>query len=182
MLEELVKHAGNIQKDIALQQIRDRLATAFVEGELPRSLASVTEHVAYLERLDSPRQFMFALVDFVLWLNGERTKQDIPQAKVFKDPFTLVKALPYDEYRLQIEGKNIRVFPSNIPIQGIAGKRIEVESWLRRMLNEKFTVEVFILHEGSPCKLMWLNEEGMASVKINTGYQVKPLKTFLEKP
>jgi hypothetical protein len=182
VLEELIKHAGNIQKDVALQQIRDRLATAFVEGELPRSLASVTEHVTYLEQINSPRQFMFALVDFVLWLNGERTKQEIPQARVLKDPFTLVRALPYDDYRLQIEGKHIRVFPSTIPIQGIAGKRIEVEAWLRRMLNDKFTVEVFICHEGNPCQLMWLNEEGMASVKVDVGYQVKPLKAFLEKP
>jgi hypothetical protein len=181
MLEEIVKHVELMPKEAVLEQIKKELIEAVVNSAVPKKWTQVQQRLTELERFPAGRPFQFHAVNFILWLNGVggNVGTFIPQPAVFRDSDTLIKYLPYSKYIVKLAGKTIKIFPQHGTDQPISPEM--AQAILRQASGKEYVKEIYVLHEGEMCQLMWVNEDGMASIKISRdGYQVKPLKEILE--
>jgi len=183
MLEEIVKHVELMSKEAVLEQIKKELIDAVVVSALPKRWPQVQQRLKDLERFQEGRPFQFHTVNFILWLNGVggNVATVVPRAQTFTDPDNLIKYLPYSKYIVKLAGKTIKIFPQHGTDRPISPDM--AQAILRRAPAKEYVREVYVLHQGAMCQLMWINEDGMASIRVSRdGYQVKPLKEILEKP
>ena len=181
MFEYMIKAADLLEKSQALSEIRERLATCVVERDLPKRIDGIRKAFARMENAPPGVKFTAALVEFVLWINGNGGSEYTPppQAATFKDPAVLIKLLPYTKYRFVLSGDVAMFYPAQVQEKGLPVTLAFAEALLRQ-LPEKQVRILYIAYEGRPCQLMWVDEDGLASIKVGEGYRVQLLRELVK--
>lgn len=186
MLEAIVKHVEMMPKDAVLDQIKRELIEATVGEGLPKRWATIEPRLKELDRCPEGRKFQFEVVNFILWINGMggpgSTHVKVPQAKTYTDPASFFRFLPYAKYTFKLADKALRIFPFDPRNGGQSLTAATAEALVRQTPDKEYRKEFYIDYENNHCQLMWINEDGLASVKTGRdGYEVKPLKEILAR-
>lgn len=177
MLETLIPQANVMKKEIILERIKEELKVMLASGQYPRRWDAIVDHFKTLERTPEGRHFTFSVIDFVLWLNGERATYTVPPPPKLLEVSAILRALPYAEYQVQLRERTMTATPAGFG-QGvrIPAKKIADFS----IADEKNEVKLHLIYEGKPRRISWVNEDGLCSMQHEVGYLVRPLKELLK--
>lgn len=182
MLEEAVKNAHLMSKQAVIEFTKQELIQAVVHQRLPRKWELIRERLTELEKTPEGKRFVFIFVDFVLWLNGMKQQYSpIPPRTVYKEPLTLIKLLSYTHYILKMRGEIVELHPSKNGEKSTFNRTL-AEAIVRQSALKGMTVKVFLTYEGKSCQLMWVDEDGKASIEREGGfYRIDSLKEMVER-
>lgn len=186
MLEAIVKHVEMMPKDAVVEQIRRELIEAVLDKTMPKRWSSIEPRLKDLERCPEGRKFQFEVVNFILWINGMSgpgsTHVKVPEPKHYINPASFFHFLPYTRYTFKLADKALKIFPFDPRTGGQSITAATAEALVRQTPDKEYRKEFYINYENNHCQLMWINEDGLASVKSSRdGYEVKPLKSILER-